>query len=108
MGTRRLKSAKLVWAALIYAFAFAGPAGAQGTAAIEGNSPCEVHVWQSRSYIAGSPAPLAAYGLIGAILKSEHDAHYPADTIQGQMERELGNASLGVLLAALPWQLYLG
>lgn len=103
------KMARLAWAALLCVSAFAGQAGARAAVASEsGGDACEVHVWQSRSYVAATPSPLAAYGLIGAVLQSSHDARYPADTIQGQMERELGDERLVSLIAAVPWRQYLG
>lgn len=104
-----LKRAVLTWAVLISASAFAASAGAQGAISPEGSGEaCEVHVWQSRSYVATTPSPLAAYGLIGAVLQSKHDARYSADTIQGQMERELSDERLIALVTAAPWQKYLG
>lgn len=100
--------AGLAWIALFCMSVFAGQARAQAAVPSEGGDACEIHVWQSRSYIAATPSPLAAYGLIGAVLQSSHDARYPADTIQGQMERELGNERLVALIAAVPWRQYLG
>jgi hypothetical protein len=103
------KSAGLALAALLSVSAFATQAAAQAAVPPEGGGdPCEVHVWQSRSYIAATPSPLAAYGLIGAVLQSIHDERYPADTIQGQMERELGDEHLVALIAAVPWRQYIG
>jgi hypothetical protein len=104
-----LKTAGLSCAVLMCLSAFAGRAGAQAAVSPEGGgNACEVHVWQSRSYVAATPSQLAAYGLIGAVLQSTHDARCPADTIQGQLERELSDERLIALVAAVPWQQYLG
>jgi hypothetical protein len=109
MRAWRLKRAGLAWTGLFCLSVFAGQARAQAAVLSEDSGDvCEVHVWQSRSYVAATPSPLAAYGLIGAVLQSSHDARYPADTIQGQMERELGNERLVALIAAVPWRQYLG
>jgi hypothetical protein len=105
----QLKTTGLAWIALSCVVASAGQARAQAAIPSEGGGDaCEVHVWQSRSYIAATPSPLAAYGLIGAVLQSSHDARYPADTIQGQMERELGDKRLDALIAKVSWRQYLG
>lgn len=109
MRTLQLKMTGLACIALSCAVASTGQARAQAAIPSEGGGDaCEVHVFQSRSYIAATPSPLAAYGLIGAVLQSSHDARYPADTIQGQMERELGDERLVALIAAVPWRQYLG
>jgi hypothetical protein len=109
MWTWRLRRAGVAWIALFCLSVFVGQAKAQAAVPFEhGGDPCEVHVWQSRSYVAATPSPLAAYGLIGAVLQSSHDARYPADTIQGQMERELSDERLVALIAGVPWRQYLG
>lgn len=103
----RARKAIVIAAVMLMGTTLAGRASAD----VSNSAPvgaCEVHVWQSRSYVAASPSPLAAYGLIGAALQSVHDARYPGDTIQGQMERELAGSGLASLVAAAPWQLYLG
>jgi len=69
--------------------------------------PCEVHVWQTTSYISGSPAPYAAYGLLGAALQGAHDSKYPANSVVGLMAYELRPEALGPLIESAPWGQYL-
>jgi hypothetical protein len=65
-------------------------------------SACEVHVWQSKIYLSGSPAPY------GALLQALHDAKYPTNSVEGQMEYEFRSEALGDLIGSAPWSTYLG
>src|SRR5437016_6894055 len=90
-----------VWKSVAFAGVISSFVGASQVSA-EDSSACEVHVWQSKLYISESPAPY------GALLQAFHDARYPSNSVEGQMEYEFRSESLGDLIGAVPWSNYLG
>jgi murein tripeptide amidase MpaA len=69
---------------------------------------CDVHIWQRGIYVSESHAPLAAYGLVGAVMQSEYNKKYPPATVEGQMEHEFNINALPVVMNSIQWQNYTG
>lgn len=82
-------------------FLAAASAGVSPSPATAQATSCEVHVWQSKVYISGSPAPY------GALLQAFHDSKYPSTSVEGQMEYELRSDAMPGLIGAL-WTKQLG